>query len=47
MIMDIILYSGVVFGIGMLLIMFINGNISMIGMLMFLLLSVEFFILMC
>lgn len=43
-IMDIISYSGAALGIGMSLIMFTNGNISMTGMLMFLLLSAEFFI---
>ncbi|TYU02989.1 ABC transporter ATP-binding protein/permease [Listeria monocytogenes] len=43
-IMDIISYSGAALGIGMSLIMFINGDISLTGMLMFLLLSAEFFI---
>ncbi|RKC39131.1 Lipid A export ATP-binding/permease protein MsbA [Listeria monocytogenes] len=43
-IMDIISYSGAALGIGMSLIMFTNGTISMTGMLMFLLLSAEFFI---
>ncbi|MCT24116.1 ABC transporter ATP-binding protein/permease [Listeria monocytogenes] len=43
-VMDIISYSGAALGIGMSLIMFTNGNISMTGMLMFLLLSAEFFI---
>ncbi|MCT79094.1 ABC transporter ATP-binding protein/permease [Listeria monocytogenes] len=43
-IMDIISYSGAALGIGMSLIMFTNGDISLIGMLMFLLLSAEFFI---
>ncbi|EAF0569788.1 ABC transporter ATP-binding protein/permease [Listeria monocytogenes] len=43
-IMDIISYSGAALGIGMSLIMFTNGDISLTGMLMFLLLSAEFFI---
>ncbi|MBC1389461.1 ABC transporter ATP-binding protein/permease [Listeria welshimeri] len=43
-IMDIISYSGAALGIGISLIMFTNGNISLTGMLMFLLLSAEFFI---
>ncbi|EAE2394513.1 ABC transporter ATP-binding protein/permease [Listeria monocytogenes] len=43
-IMDIISYSGAALGIGVSLIMFTNGDISLIGMLMFLLLSAEFFI---
>ncbi|WP_187986204.1 ABC transporter ATP-binding protein/permease [Listeria marthii] len=43
-IMDIISYSGAALGIGISLIMFTNGTISMTGMLMFLLLSAEFFI---
>ncbi|EAD0598079.1 ABC transporter ATP-binding protein/permease [Listeria monocytogenes] len=43
-IMDIISYSGAALGIGMSLIMFTNGDIILTGMLMFLLLSAEFFI---
>ncbi|ELY8694269.1 ABC transporter ATP-binding protein/permease [Listeria monocytogenes] len=43
-IMDIISYSGAALGSGMSLIMFTNGDISLTGMLMFLLLSAEFFI---
>lgn len=43
-IMDIISYSGAALGIGLALFSFQNGKISTVGMLMFILLSAEFFI---